>query len=216
MALHTCQRTLGTRGPLDLLSPCQKSQARGCQTHQTSEGCGKLPHLNPVNYGAPGSAVAPLPSGPVYMSGDRVLYCPWGWHSACFPLLGMAHSRSHLPICPSIHLSVCPSICTDPVSCLNGTCARLGAVPGLRTCSSLPAGVLVNSPSHRIFFSHLSALPLIGISVLRVRGLQMHPKYLCLQGAEDLNSGVPVCAQQGSRPRSSLPPASERHFIQPR
>lgn len=117
----------------------------------------------------------------------------------------MAHSRSHLPICPSIHLSVCPSICTDPVSCLNGTYARLGAVPGLRTCSSLPAGVIVNSPSHRIFFLHLSALPLIGVSVLRVRGLQMHPKCLCLQGAEDLNSGVLVRAQQGSRPCSSLP-----------
>lgn len=116
----------------------------------------------------------------------------------------MTHSNSHLSICPLIDLSVCPSICTwfcvlpQWYLCQTGCC-----VWALNP--SLPTGVLMNSSNYRIFFLHLSALPLIGVSVLRIRGLQMCSKCLCLQGAEDLNCGVLMHAQQEFCPWIYLP-----------
>lgn len=136
----------------------------------------KLPHLNPVKSRMPNSTMAP--SDPVYTSETE---------NALLSLelpLSMVHSNSQLSICPFIHLSVCPSICTWSYVLPQWYLCQTDAVSGLCTSSSLPTGILIHSSNHRVFFSHLSSLPLKVVSVLRTRGLEMHPKCLYLQGSE--------------------------------
>lgn len=102
----------GICGPVDLLSPCHKSQARDCRTHQTNEGCEKLPHLKPVRSWTPDSTVAPLTCHltQCICQGTENALLSLGLPLSMFPIAQhspLEFPYIHLPIhpvCLSIHL----------------------------------------------------------------------------------------------------------------